>query len=263
MTRTGLCEFAILCCSVAVLAGCGSSRLSHYPEFPEHKKTMTGLTIMTDFILIDGILGDTDKVDLTENKEVAANVLQLCEDSLKIKGYQIQKTVLSSIGLLMSPSAVYRVATTVADHEASVEDLPLGSPPFYIDENVNDTTRRRLSHIYNSLINSPEKAEGTTTIVPEAARLGDIGGKSKTLMVLLAGGVNVPVSKAIGERFANPNPGEGVVAVQRISQFSVMLFILDMNTGEVIWDDRKHVQGGLIFQEKIYSMLGDLLEELP
>jgi hypothetical protein len=263
MTRQALLNAMLpgVCC--IILAGCGSSRLSHYPGFLERKNAMNGMTIVTDFIFIEGLIGDTDKVDLTENRELAANVLRRCEDSLKLRGYQIQKTLLTSVGLLMGPATVYKVARTVAEREASEEDLPAGSAPFYVDQTLNDTTRLRLAHVYNSLINVPQKEEGTTTIIPEAALLNSITDSSNTLMVLIAGGVNVPVSKGIGEKNSTPVMTHGVITVDRGSHFSIMLFVLDMKTGEVIWDDRKHVQGGVIYSEKIYSILGDLLEEFP
>jgi hypothetical protein len=83
------------------------------------------------------------------------------------------------------------------------------------------------------------------------------------MFVLLAGGSNIRITDQIGKE-ARAGKGElDVVTVQKITQISAMLYVLDGETGEVLWDDRSVKRGGIIYREKLVSMLQDMLLELP
>src|SRR6266852_2233113 len=105
--RTG--AVAAACVLILSLNGCGGSPSNLYKEFRGRKAHLGDMAIMMDYILIEGLMGDTSKIDLIENRRMGASLLTVCADSLSLKGYPIRKTILSSIGLLMKPNKGYRV----------------------------------------------------------------------------------------------------------------------------------------------------------
>jgi len=246
------------------LMGCHQSRLASYPDFPEHMKTLGNLSLISDCMIVQALRGDTDKIDLIQNKNVGVHVLQLSADMLRQKGYMVGNTMLSSIGLLMNQNQSYRVARTVEDQERDDHELPLGSAPFYIDKAIShdSTFLVQLAYVYAALINSPPNGHGPKMVVPEVVELGKTIGNG-ALAVVLAGGYNVPVAKSLGELTENKSLTSSVVAVQSISHLSLVFFILDTRTGEVIWEDRQFKDGGMVMPEKYFSMIEDILEDLP
>jgi hypothetical protein len=252
-----------LCIFFASLGGCANAPSNLYRAFTEQKKKFSDMAIMMDFIMIEGQMGDTSKVDLIENRRVSGALLTLCADSLSRKGYPVRKTVLSSIGLIMQHAQPFRVVRTPEGRNTDAEHLPLGSPPFYVDDLfLPDTILGALMNTYHSLINLPERKEGITNSIPEAVAVGrqvECG----TIAVVLVGGINVPVSKGIGTPTPNKSLTMGIQTLQGVSQLSMMIFIIDARSGEIIWDDRKFLTGGVVYPDKILRTAGDLLGALP
>jgi hypothetical protein len=252
-----------LCLSIAWLSGCGNSPSNLYHAFPEKKKHFADMAIVMDYVMIEALMGDTSKIDLIENRRVGGALLTLCADSLSRKEYPVRKTVFSSIGLLMQRDKPFRVVRTPEAEHADAEGLPLGSPPFYVDDLfLPDSIIGPLMNTYNSLINLPERKEGVTNTIPEAVAVGRQV-ECSTIMVVLVGGVNVPVSKGIGTATPNTSLTMGIQTLQGMSRLSMMFFIIDAKTGDIIWDDRKFVNGGVVYPDKILRTAGDLLEGLP
>lgn len=240
---------------------CGTSRLSVYPRFLALRDSISPVTVLVDCAVVDGVIGDTDKIDIPENRSIADSVLRLCADSLAGKGYRVRSGLLTSMGLLMRTDVVYKIARTVPDDDLSPADLPKATAPFYLDESLSrDTLLPRLISVYSTLINLPEKKEETRAVIPDAVRLGRTEGQGGALLVLFVGGYNMPVGKGVNEA---GTLASHAIALQRISQLSMLMFLIDSRSGEVIWDDRRYVRGGIIHAEKIHSMAADLLDELP
>lgn len=262
-TPPGLLAVAGICFTLALLIGCGSSPSKLYRAFPEQKRQFGNIAIMMDYIMIEGLMEDTSKVDLIENRRVGSALLTVCADTLIRKGYPIRKSVFSSIGLLMQSDRAYRVVRTSQAEHADAEQLPIGAPPFYVDDQFSpDSVLGLLMSFYYSLINIPQKREGATVTIPEAVSIGRQVDCS-TIMVLLVGGFNVPVAKGVGQPTASQSKTMGIVTVQGVSQLSMMLYIIDAKSGEIIWDDSKHLSGGVVFPAKILDAASDLLDELP
>jgi hypothetical protein len=253
----GIPTFFLLLLLPAIF-GCGGSPLKQYGSFPDQKSRFGSVGILMDYIMIEGVMDDSDKVDLIQNRRMSAALLTMCADSLGRKGYPVSKSILSSIGLLMKRDQYYRVSRS-----SESQKLPLGAPPFYVDEQFTaDTTLGRLTGFYGSLINLPRGREHSSFLIPEAGPIGERIGCG-TLVVLLVGGYNVPVGQGVGKETPNQSQTMGIVTMQGVSQLSVLLHIVDARSGAVIWDDRRLLSGGVIFPEKIYQAAADLLTELP
>jgi hypothetical protein len=221
------------------------------------------MAIVMDYVMIEALLGDTSKIDLIENRRVGGALLTLCADSLSRKGYPVTKTIYSSIGLMMQRDKPFRVVRTPEGRNADAEELPLGNPPFYVDEVfLPDSILGALVNTYNSLINLPERKEGVVNTIPDAVAVGRQV-ECSTIMVVLVGGVNVPVGKGIGTATPNSSLTMGIQTLQGVSRLSMMFYIIDAKSGDIIWDDTKHVTGGVVYPDKILQTAGDLLNALP
>ncbi len=221
------------------------------------------MAIVMDYVTIEALMGDTSKIDLIEDRRVGGALLTLCADSLSRKGYPVTKTIFASIGLMMQRDKPFRVVRTPEARNADADRLPLGSPPFYVDELfLPDSILGPLMNTYNSLINIPERKEGVVNTIPQAVAIGRQV-ECSTLMFVLVGGVNVPVGKGIGTSTPNGSLTTGIQTLQGVSQLSMMFYILDAKSGDIIWDDRKHVTGGVVYPDKILRTAADLLGALP
>jgi len=253
-----------LCVAAWATSGCHASRLNLFPEFIDLKKNTSTVTLMADMMIVDAIRDDTNKMNVIENKELGDLLLGLCADSLQNKGFTVERSMVTSIGLLMNRNIPYRVVQTVADQATHDEDLPIGAAPFYVHEAVEQDTlfRQHLASVYTALLNSPQKQEGVSTIIPDAIHVGEKF-TSGMLMIILLGGTNVSVTKTLGEYAPSPSITQGFVGVQHDTRLSILIYIINPKTGEVVWDDRVYKNGGLIFQDRVFSVVNDMLKDLP
>ena len=244
------------------LSGCGSSRLECYPDFLKGKNTLGEITILADCMFIDALMGDTSEIDVPENSEMGLEVLQQCAEKLRIKGYKVGNTVLSSIGLLMNQNQLYKIVRSADERHTDKNDLSLQHAPFYLDQQVakDSSLQLTLAYVYSSLINSKQKQDTFRTIIPEAVGIGKAVG-SATIMVVLVGGMNIPAGK--GTTTVNTGFTRDVVGMQQVSQVSARFYFINTKNGELIWDDRKFRQGGIVYPDKVNSMIGSMLDELP
>lgn len=245
-------------------SGCSVSRQTVYPEFIAKKPNLGGITILTDCMLIQGQRGDTNKIDIPENKQLAVDLLNQCSQRLRDKGYIIDRTMLTSIGLLMNQQRSYRVVFSTDDRTIDDGNLPIATPPFYLDKSLvaNGNFQSALAALYMTILEAGQKTDTSKTIIPPATIVGSAIG-AKTIIVLMAGGINIPITKVVSEWTKNPNRNELMIAVDPISNASMILYIIDGSSGEVLWESRAHEKGGTIHHDKITDMLTELLEELP
>lgn len=244
--------------------GCHVSRATVYPEFSQRKGALGSITILSDIMLIQALQGDTSKIDLVQNKDVGVAELGLCAENLREKGYEIQNTVLTSIGLLMNPEQIYKVVMTGDDVNLSNNALPMGYPPFYINPMIRRDTMAEiaLGRVFNAVLNAGQRHDTEKTFITAATVLGRHI-SAKTLLVLLTGGFNVPITKGVMEPTAPQNQGEKAVAMRPRTQLSMLMYFIDATTGEVIWEDRVFKNEGVVHKDRILGMLGDLLEDIP
>ena len=245
-------------------SGCHVSRGTVYPDFIKQKDGLGEITILSDIMVIQAIRGDTTKIDVVENKDIAVSELQLCADHLRGKGYQVRNTVLTSIGLLMNPDKVYKLVRTPDDQLLRDDALATGYAPFYLDPLVgrDSIVQKSIAGIYSAIINIGQKQDTLRTFVTQARILGRYLGV-KTVMVLLTGGFNVPITKGIAEETTNPDKGIKAMGVRPRTQISMLLYIINSVSGEIIWEDRVFKNEGIIHKDRVLDMLTELLQDLP
>jgi len=248
----------------SIFVGCSSSPLTRYPDFLERKSKFTSTVILSDVIVINASLGDSNIIDLVDNQKIAKITLQLFAGKMNEKGYNIDRVFLSSIGLLLNKDVNYRIIRTPEEQLFEPSELEVASPPLYLHELFSqDTIRRQLLRlVYSSLLNY-EKRKGDNNIkIPAATYLSQsLGGGM--LGVIFVSGYNVGATKQYGQYLSPFKTTEEKISIQPISQFSMMFYLIDSSNGEVIWDDRVIVKGGLMHSEKLQKMVEKLCDELP
>lgn len=214
--------------------------------------------------MIDALLGDTGKVDLIENVSEGKMCLNAFAGKLNEKGYRVDRTLLSSIGLLMNRNQPYKVVRTAEEQFVESDKLFVDTPPFFIHEIYarDSVLLERLSTVYTTLINTLDHKGESPIVIPEAIEVGKAMGGG-TLVIALVGGYNVSITNQIGRETPSSSLTLGKVAVQHVTQLSLMFYMIDASSGQVIWDDRRYIKGGVIHKQKIVSMIESLVAELP
>lgn len=256
--------FAVVCGLVVAMSGCGSSPLKYFPNFAKEKMPAGRTTLLADVFIVDDIVGDTNKIDVLWNREMGDSILLALSEGLRQKGYPVDRILLTSVGLIVSKGQVFKHVSTFADQHTDEEHLPVGSPPFYVDAEIErDTlTRQSLTSVYRSLIQTSPEAGSERTVIQDAAVLGERSG-ANTVCIVFVSGFNVSVTQRIKEAESSSSVTVGGVGVQRISRLSVRFYIIDVAGGELLWSDQALVDGGIIYVEKIQHLAADIVDRLP
>lgn len=246
------------------LISCSSSPLVRYPNFPEKKKNFSSAVILTDFIIVDANTGDRGIVDLVENHDYAKKCLQFLAGKMNEKGYNVDRVHLTSMGLLMNKDQTYQVKKSSEDRQLNNEYDDLMTAPFYISNIFQEDTIKKqiLNKTYSSLIGYEKQAGESNIVIPAAKYLGKIFG-SDLLVVVFVGGYNVSLTRQYGTYLPPLSSTLDKTSIQQTSQFSMMLYLIDSLSGEVIWDDRIYKKGGQMYFEKLQKMMESLVYELP
>ena len=214
--------------------------------------------IMSDAIVIEKGRGDIQKVDLIENVGIARMCINDLADELRSKGYNIDRTLVSSIGLILPHNALFRIVRTEAERDLDPEMLSAQPPPFYVSDQLKRDSAdvQALERLYYRLLTTERHAGERLIRIPEAAEVGKrIGGG--LVFVVFVRGYEVPLN------FQKSEQSNEIIATAQASEVTVSLFALDSATGDVVWDDRIVKQGGTIYREKILQLLGKLVDNLP
>lgn len=245
------------------LSGCTNASLALYPEFPARKASIQTSMLLADYVILDATMGDTNIVDIAGNKTMAVALMDKVSDLLNEKSYRIENRLLSSMGLLMNQATTAKVMHTFADQELDEDRLALKHPPFYLYRVFEkDTLKELLASFYSSLINSVKLEGQKNPVIREAVPLGKtIGGG--TWFVLLTGGYNVPVGRELGVSIPSGSTTLGAVGTHQITQVTMMLFVVDTETGELLWSDQRHEVGGTVHRDRIMRIADTIMNFLP
>jgi hypothetical protein len=256
IAATALCAWA--------MSGCGNAALSLYPEFPAKKAAITESMMIADYVIMDATMGDTVIVDMAGNKTMAIEIMDQMSEQLNVREYKIGNKLLGSMGLIMNQATTAKVIQSVEERELDEELLGLSRPPFYVYRvfKKDSTLLRLLAGFYSSLINSVKLEGKPSPIIREALPLGaTIGGG--TWFVLLAGGYNIPVGRELGVGLNHESLPLGKIGTHEITQVTMMLYVVDMKTGELLWSDIRHEVGGTVHRERLLRIAEKVSSSLP
>jgi hypothetical protein len=256
----------ILLCAVLLivtLTGCGSSRLGSFPEFPSQKVRLGKSVILADFLLMKATGSDTASVDLGANKVTADTILRFVRTQLDAKGYNVTTHLLTSMGLPMDSTIVVNVSHTSAlDREGEDAEISF-HPPIYLYQALRRDPRLAslLESLYLKLTRMWDDGGGYPP-VEEIIPLGKAFGGGM-IFVFLGGGYEVSAGLELEGTSPSAPEQNAKIGYHSVSQASLHMFVLDSETGGVIWTDRRIIRGGMMYNDKFIRMAGNLLEDLP
>ncbi len=247
-----------------LFAGCSTSPLTRYSDFPEKKKRITSTIIISDIVLMEAVTGDTNKVDLVNSEEYAKICLNLFAGKLNEKGYQVDRTLLSSVGLLMDQNKQNRIVRTIEEKKLVTDSLTISSPPYFVHDIFSKDTilYQLLKIVYSSLIGYEKNAGETNKNIPAATYLGKVF-SSSTIAVVIGIGYYVPITYSSGDRQTSHKLILDKVVFEPVTSFSMMFYLIDTDSGEIIWDYKTTTKGGTINKEKLSPMVERITDEFP
>jgi hypothetical protein len=252
--------------SVALLLfiGCSSSPLSRYPDFTERKEKTTSVILLDDVIILEALRGDTSTIDLQQNKKIAKTCLNYLSGNLSAKGYNVDRVLTTSIGMIGNKSRLNRVMTVPEERDADPAMLRLSKPPYFLHTLfLGDSLKEQLLYgVYSSLVGfSKEKGE-RNRVLPSAAVLGKLAGGG-LMGILLVTGYDLPVTLREHKAEVSRTDSFAKISAEAITQFNMFFYLIDSETGEVVWDQHVERKGGTINENKMFEMLDSILKELP
>ncbi len=247
-----------------LLNGCSSSPLARYPGFLMDKSQSSSGMIMTDVAVIDNLRGQGTQMDVVANGKTAQMCLNVLAGKLNEKGYHINRTLISSMGMGMNANNVYKIVRDESVEDDEVQLLSVASPPFYVNKRIfpDSISQHELQVLFLRLLNSSHKENEPEIQIPEAESVGkQLGGG--LIFMLFVRGFNVPVATQNGSEVQPESMSDTKIAIQFTSEVSTALYVFDSETGNIVWDDRVIRKGGVVFPGKIFEMLNKLVDELP
>jgi hypothetical protein len=250
---------------ISVIAGCGTSPLSRHSseEVIKIKLNNKSTVLLADAIVVDGLVSDTSVVNIIENKRIAKLALQMFAGRMNELGYSVQHLLNTSVGLIINPLIPYRIIDSPELQEIDPELIGIGTAPFYVNELFTEDTLRGklLKTVYASLIGYEQNKGEEKKIIPVAPYLSkSLGGG--LLGIIFIGGFNAGATNEFGKYIPPISQTENKVGVRKISQYSMMFFLIDETTGAIIWDDEVVIKGGLMHNNKLQNMVNTICDRL-
>jgi hypothetical protein len=213
---------------------------------------------------MEAIAGDTNKVDVVDSEEYAKICSNLFAGKLNEKDYHVDRTLLSSVGLLMDQKKQNRVVRTSEEKQLVTDSLTISSPPYFVHDIFSKDTilYQLLKIVYSSLIGYEKNAGETNKNIPAATYLGKVF-SSSTIAVVIGIGYDVPITYSSGDRQTSHKLILDKVVFEPVTSFSMMFYLIDTDSGEIIWDYKTTTKGGTINKEKLSPMVERITNELP
>ena len=244
--------------------GCATSPLTRYADFPEKKKQIASTFILSDFVLLEPVAEDTNKINVPESKQYAKTSNDYFSGRLNEKNYHVEKSLVTSVGLLLDPKAKNKVVGSIDDEEAGIGILPYELPPYYLHEVFKRDTIlvQLLKIVYSSLAGYEKNSSDVGRKIPAATYLGKALG-SDMLAFVFAVGYDAPVSYRLGVQHVIPDIRLSKLLYEPVTQFTIMFYLVDSKEGEVVWDDKVVLKGGTVNKEKLETIINKIVSELP
>jgi hypothetical protein len=197
----------------------------YYPDFQKQKESIRRICLFGDVMLVKD--SQPGLINLTDNLKWWNGFVEIFGEQLKMKNFTLEKTVLTSVGMLAD------VALDVKTNDK----ISAGYAPYYLDDTVADDFQLKmaLSSLYRQLdVYNPEKA--SLTLEPELIDRLKLAGFDTLFVVQLYGhvGSGVDMSGKIWNSIGKDIGGIGG-----------FFYIVDLGSGDLIWSYRHFFAGGV------------------
>lgn len=240
------------------LPGCASAPQRVYTDLAERKSKLPPVAVAADIVVVRDIAGSSEAVLIDRSLHFADAALSLVATGLKARGYSVGTQCTASIGQMLDPAIGWIVRDSL-EHEATVEQVPGGPPPFHLDEALrrDSETPGRWATLVRTLWESPPRERGAKAQRVAAAEYlqGALGGEVAAIVTGFAW--NRP-----RHRRSPLAASQSGYAAWRSSNAVIQLSIVDTATGEILWSDERVTRRALD-DRQLASMLTDLLRRMP
>jgi len=257
-------RLSLIAAVVCLLASCSASPEKYFPEFPSKKATLGETVLLQDVFIVEGTATDTGKFDALWNLRMSDSLLYFLNGECLKRGYPLSRAVLASMGMPFGGRTNYSLVSTDEEQEFDIDDLPKKHPPFFIGAEIDSSeeAKHQWKNICRSLLQTPFQPEATHTIIAEASEFGKRLNAS-TMFVCFATGITIPAGERARDVHMHPNKPQGYVADEKISQASITLYVIDVETGELLWADQSVITGGTVYLGKMTILFERVLNRLP
>ena len=238
--------------------------LTFYPEFNTQKEAIESVTLFGDMVILRDIKGKLDLVSLAENQELWGLFKDVFREELQRKGYNMERSLLTSMGLPMEETRRMKIERTLEDRDLKSKDLTVGNPPFYLDEQFksNPELLDKLDAVYKVLDKFRKMKGESNTIIDEATALQQ-GIEGEALFIVFIVGRNVPLTKQIGQALISSIATLGTYYIYDTSGLFYNLYIITPHNGELIWADYNYMKGGNVNAKSISSTARIFARKIP
>ncbi|MFC1695726.1 hypothetical protein ACFL1C_06335 [Pseudomonadota bacterium] len=241
-----------------------------YEEFVEQAPGVDTVILIHDVLILDDIQGKRHYIHIEENFQALEWINDVVKEIVESKGYDVSDRSVWSIGLTEKPGTPYLVFTEstgekpgfFANTGLSNRQTPIEVRTAGFAEYDISTIAALLRHL-NLEGQSIEEMEGT--FYSSYTRKLDLPRQS-VLLVTQTFGEQIPTGKKISVLMRDlllgtvlnlsPPPMEHDITKH-------FLFILDSQTGELLWADLFEELGGNRNKNELYQGLSRLFSELP
>lgn len=262
-------NITILLVIATISFGCAATTpILRYPDFPQQKRNIKQLAAIGDVVIThleDKIFEKKNYVvDISECKRLGDVVLRLMAIGLRHKGCSIMQRHMSSVGATLKEDIEYKVARTTREYDERVHLLPQQSPPFFVNPFFSEQAgyRDKLISLYLDLANYKDGKGSKPKLFPDAIAIGKLL-EADTLLVVSVTGCSVPLEKSIKDAVISSVLTLGWFARAAISQILIKLFIVDTQTGQMLWYDKEYLKGLPVDQELLLRLANKLVERVP
>jgi hypothetical protein len=238
--------------------------LAFYPDFSTQKEAIESVTLFGDIVVLRDIKGNQDLVSLVENRELWKLFKDVFREELQRKGYNIERSLLTSMGLLMEETRRMKVERTLEDRELKIQDLTVANPPFFIDEQFksNPELMDKLEALYGVLDKFRKYRGDANMIIDEATSLQQ-GIKGEALFIVFIAGRNVPLTKQIGQALISSIATLGTFYIYDTSGLFYNLYVITPHNGELIWADYNYMKGGNVNAKSVRTEARTFARKIP
>ena len=256
--------FVLLPVICLMLSACGGSPLKYHPEFAARTLALGKTVTLLDVFIVEDTESDTDRVNVVWNRQMGDSIAYYFENNFREKGYDTSDIIIASIGMSVAGRPVYKFASTPEEEELGQSLLPAGRPPFYVSEEFqSDPDKKSVwKSVCRSLLQSSFEPSEGRQIIQGGTDLAQLLG-ANTVCVLFATGFLVPVEQTHMEADRTTNVPNGRIAMERESQTTLTFFVIDGASGELLWSDHTHLEGGTVYYDKFAQLADFLIRRLP
>ncbi|MBI5022150.1 MAG: hypothetical protein HZB59_12005 [Ignavibacteriales bacterium] len=248
-----------------MLHGCASSPLNRHTssDLIKSKSNNQKTILLADVVIVEGVIGDTDVINIEKNKRISKLALQMFAGRMNEKGYSVDRYLNTSVGILMNPNIPYRVYPGIDVRNIEITELEIGKAPFFLHNLfTQDTIRGKLLNVvYSSLMENKRAGDNSVKSIPAAPYLSkSLGGG--LIGVIFIGGYTAGVTKEFGKYQPPTSQTDDKVGIRKISQYSMMFYLIDGNSGDIVWDDEVNLKGGEMYDSKLQDMVDEICTKL-